>query len=306
MPLHSFDLNLLVDLDVLLQEGSVAGAAKRLHLSAPAMSRRLARLREAFADPLFVPAGRGLVPTPRALALRPAVQAAIDQARSVLNPPGLDLASLERRFKVRANDGFSGVWAARLSTAMRIEAPGVTLQFLPRAGRDPEALRSGEVDLDIMVRKTHEPDILSEKLFQASFLGAVRQGHPLCEGSGPDGIGAEAFVSWPHIATEPGRHAYAALDEALAERGLRRSIAVVAPGFQAALSIAIASDLVAVMPAPFVQWAMAHQPLEAFSLPFALPGVEVEQCWHLRQHKDPAHAWLREHVKKLCAALAPS
>ena len=157
-----------------------------------------------------------------------------------------------------------------------------------------------------MVRKTHEPDILGEPLFRAAFVGVVRQGHPLCAEAGTDGIAAEALVAWQHIATEPGRRAYAALDEALAQRGLRRSIAVVAPGFQAALSMAIASDLVAVMPAPFVRWTMAHQPLHAFSLPFALPDAEVEQCWHLRQHSDPAHAWLRGHVKKLCAALAPS
>ncbi|MDB5964623.1 MAG: transcriptional regulator, LysR family, partial [Polaromonas sp.] len=58
------DFNLLVTLDVLLAEGSVAGAARRLRLSPSAMSRSLARLRDTLGDPLLVRAGRGLVPTP--------------------------------------------------------------------------------------------------------------------------------------------------------------------------------------------------------------------------------------------------
>ncbi len=299
----SLDLNLLLDLDALLEEGSVAGAARRLHLSAPAMSRRLARLRQAFGDPLMVPAGRGLVPTPRALALRPAVQAAIDGVRGVLQPQVLDLTRLRRTFTVRANDGFAGAWAARLSAAMRAEAPGAALQFVPRASRDPDALRSGAVDLDIMVEKAPEAGILTEPLFAAAFVGVVRQGHPLCAKRGK--VSAERFVAWRHIATSPGRLACAAVDEALAQRGLRRDVVLVAPGFQAALSMAVASDLVAVMPAPFVRWAMAHQPLQVFDLPFALPTVQVVQCWHLRQHADPVHGWLRGHVRAVCADVAP-
>ncbi|MFS2218063.1 LysR family transcriptional regulator [Telluria sp. Tellsp104] len=304
MTLQTLDLNLLVDLDALLQAGSVAGAAQRLHVSAPAMSRRLARLRDAFGDPLFVPAGRGLVPTSRALALREAVTHAIDQVRGVLQPPRVDFATLERTFTIRANDGFAGAWAARLAAAMRAEAPGTALQFLPRASRDPDALRSGEVDLDILVVKGPEPGILTERLFTASFVGVVRRGHPLCAGRRRARITAEAFVAWQHIATSPGRRSCAAVDVALAERGLRRTVALVAPGFQAALAMALASDFVAVMPAPFVQWAMTTLPLQTFALPFALPAVDVEQCWHQRQHADPVHAWLRRHVQAVCAQAA--
>jgi len=300
----TLDLNLLVDLDVLLQEGSVAAAAERLHVSAPAMSRRLARLRDAFGDPLFVPAGRGLVPTARALALRPAVAAALDGVRGVLQPPRVDFATLARTFVLRANDGFAGAWAARLSGALRAEAPGVALQFVPRASRDPDDLRSGAVDLDLLVVKEPVAGILTEPLFEATFVGVVRQGHPLGAAARAGSIDAPAFVAWQHIATSPGRRSCAAVDAALAERGLRRTIALVAPGFQAALSMAVASDYVAVMPAPFVRWALASMPLQAFALPFPIPAVEVAQCWHLRQHADPVHAWLRAHVKAVCAAAA--
>lgn len=298
------DFNLLLDLDALLSEGSVAGAARRLHLSAPAMSRRLARLREAFNDPLFVPAGRGLVPTARALALQPRIAAAIDQVHGVLMPETLDLAQLERTFTIRANDGFAGAWAARLAFALVSDAPGVTLQFLARASRDADALRSGAVDLDLGLPKTVEPDIHTERLFEAGFVGAVRNSHPLCArlNDAPEGgIDALEFVAWQHIAASPGRRACTPVDEALARLGLQRRIAIVAPGFQAALMMALASDLVAVLPAPFVRWNAAHLPLTMFALPVPVPPVEVAQRWHRRHDADPVHGWLRAHVHALCA-----
>jgi len=299
--LEQVDFNLLLDLDALLREGSVAGAARRLHVSAPAMSRRLARLRDAFGDPLFVPAGRGLAPTARALALAPRVQAAIDQVRDVLTRETVDFGTLDRLFTLRANDGFAGVWATRLAAALQADAPGVAVQFLPRANRDAEALRSGDIDLDIGLPKTHEPDIHSEPLFEAHFVGVVRSGHPLCARLA-DGaaIDAAAFAACPHVATSPGRRAHAPLDDALRALGLRRRVALVAPGFQAALMMALASDLVAVMPAPFVRWSAAHLPLHVFDLPVPVPPVEVAQSWHLRHHADPVHRWLRGHVRAVC------
>src|SRR3954470_18832565 len=101
------DLNLLIALETLLDDGSVAGAARRLGLSASAVSRTLARLRAATGDPLLVRAGRGLVPTPRAVELRERVRDLAQEARAVLRPAaGLDLAALERTFTVRASEGF--------------------------------------------------------------------------------------------------------------------------------------------------------------------------------------------------------
>jgi DNA-binding transcriptional LysR family regulator len=218
----------------------------------------------------------------------------------------VDFSRLERNFAIRANDGFAGAWAARLSAAVRAEAPGITLQFVPRASRDPEALRSGEVDLDIMAAGAAAGGILAERLFAAPLVGVARQGHPLLAAAGEDAIDSRQLTAWQHIATSTGRRACAAVDQALAQQGLARNIALVAPGFQAALSMVVGSDLLAVMPAPFVHWAMPHLSLQTFRLPFALPSVEVEQCWHLRQHSDPVHAWLRAHVKTLCAQAVPA
>ena len=119
------DLNLLTALDALLTTGSVAGAARRLGLSASAMSRTLARLRAATGDPLLVRAGRGLAPTPRAAALQARVGELAREARAALQPAadGLDLATLERAFAIRANDGFVEIFAARLIAAVAAASP---------------------------------------------------------------------------------------------------------------------------------------------------------------------------------------
>ena len=295
--LNRLDFNLLLDLDALLREGSVVGAARHLHLSAPAMSRRLTRLREAVGDPLFVPAGRGLVPTQRALALRVRVQAAIEEVRGVFTPEDVDFSHLQRSFTLRTNDGFAGAWATRLASAMAAEAPGVSLHFIPRSDRNIEALRSGVVDLDIGVRELAAPEIHDEPLFKAPFVGVVRAKHPLLSKKAGKGVSAKDLVAWPHISTSPRGLAASRMDTALEALGLQRRVLIVAPGFQAALAMVATSDLMAVMPEPFVQWAVAQHRLHAFKLPVAMPRVEVAQSWHLRHNADPVHRWLRAHVR---------
>jgi regulatory helix-turn-helix LysR family protein len=144
LPMADIDLNLLTSLDALLAEGSVVGAARRLGLSASAMSRTLARLRTATGDPLLVRAGRGLVPTPHATELRERVRDLAQGAQAVLRPAvtSLDLADLKRTFTIRSNEGFVEVFAAHLVTAVTAVAPNVRLHFAPkpRQGR-PSAAR---------------------------------------------------------------------------------------------------------------------------------------------------------------------
>src|SRR5512145_2762857 len=136
------DLNLRATLDVLLDEGSVAGAARRLGLSPSAMSRSLARLREATGDPLLVRAGRGLVPTPRAMELRERVGPLVQEAEAVLRPAEtLDLERLVRTFTLRNMDGFVENFGPELVTRVRERAPGVRLRFLPKPDKDTAPLR---------------------------------------------------------------------------------------------------------------------------------------------------------------------
>ena len=173
------DLNLLVTLDVLLAEGSVARAARRLRLSPSAMSRALQRLREATGDPLLVRAGRGLVATPRALELREEVGRIVEEARAVLRPAeALDLASLARTFTIRSSEGFVETFGPGLIDQVGAVAPGVRLRFVQKPDRDSAPLRDGTVDLETgVVGKTTGPEIRAQALFRDRFVGAVRISH---------------------------------------------------------------------------------------------------------------------------------
>lgn len=300
IPLNQLNFNLLLDLDTLLREGSVIDAARRLRISPSAMSRRLTRLRESFDDPLFVPAGRGIVPTDRALALKAQVGIAIQAMRDIFTPEKLDLKNLQRTFILRANDGFAGTWATRLTDAIKQEAQGVCLNFIPRTERTIDALRSGVVDLDIGVLEDKEPEIHHESLFIADFVGVARSNHPLVSGKQAKKISAKDLVAWEHVSTSHKREANGRLEEALRKVGLGRRVAIVAPGFQSALMMVASSDLVAVMPRPFAEWAAKHLGLKIFQLPVNTAKVEVSQIWHARHNADPAHHWLRTHVRNAC------
>lgn len=177
------DLNLLVTLDVLLAEGSVARAAQRLRLSPSAMSRALARLRETTGDPLLVRAGRGLVPTPRALELRERVGRIVEDAQAVLRPAeALDLQRLVRTFTLRTSEGFAESFGPDLIARLGRQAPGVRLRFVQKPDKDSAPLRDGTVDLETgVVGGTTGPEVRVQALFRDRFIGVVRLGHPLCE-----------------------------------------------------------------------------------------------------------------------------
>src|SRR5206468_8454409 len=143
------DFNLLVTLDVLLAEGSVARAAQRLRLSPSAMSRALARLRQATGDPLLVRAGRGLVPTPRAIELSIEAGRLVKEAEAVLRPAErVDLKRPARRFTLRNSDGFVENFGPALIARVAEEAPGVQLRFVPKPDKDSATMREGDVDLE--------------------------------------------------------------------------------------------------------------------------------------------------------------
>ena len=290
------DLNLLVTLDVLLTEGSVARAARRLRLSPSAMSRALARLREATGDPLLVRAGRGLVPTPRALELRERVGQLVQDATVVLRPvEAINLQQLERTFTLRTREGFVENFGARLLARVSAEAPGVRLRFVPKPHKDSSPLRDGSVDLETgVVGAATGPEVRVQALFRDRFIGVVRSGHPLDQGE----ITAARYAAGQHIGvSRQGTHT-GPVDDALQALGLTRHIATSVESFSSALALAQASDLVATVPERHTGNLRAD--MLSFPLPLALPDFTVSLLWHPRQHADPAHRWLRGCVREVC------
>jgi DNA-binding transcriptional LysR family regulator len=298
------DLNLLTALDALLQEGSVAGAARKLALSASAMSRTLARLRAATGDPLLVRAGRGLVPTPHAMALRQRVQDLAHEVHVVLQPrgEGFDAGTLNRVFTLRANEGFVETFAMRLVQAVTAAAPGVRLRFAPKPDKDVRPLREGLVDLEIGVIGESGPEVRMQALFQDRFVGVVRKGHPLSTGP----VTPERYAACDHVVTSRRGLMHGPVDDALAALGRSRKVVVVVPSFPAALTLAAASDLVALVPATFIAAELERRSgtsrdgLESFPLPVQTDPITVSQMWHPRQDSDPAQRWLRGLVRDCC------
>jgi len=298
------DLNLLIALDALLTAGSVAGAARRLGLSASAMSRTLTRLRAATQDPLLVRAGRGMVLTPGAQALSEQASQALQQARAVLRPIAqtLDLATLVRTFTIRANEGFVEVFGAALIAAARSAAPHVQLRFAPKPEKTDLPLREGLADLEIGVLGGMGPEVRIQALFRDHFVGVVRSGHPLQQ-DGP--VTSECYVAFGHVVASRRGREHGPVDVALAAIGLSRTVVAMMPSFSAALAVARTSDLVALLPASFINlpWARPNAStagVHAFELPVKTEGITVSQMWHPRSEVDPAHRWLRQLMLRVC------
>lgn len=307
--MNDVDLNLLLALDALLTEGSVTGAARRLGLSASAMSRTLARLRSMTGDPLLVRAGSGLVPTPRAITMRDQVRDVARDARALLSPQvaEVDLGTLARTFAIRANEGFVALFAAPLVAAVVQAAPRVRLRFVSRPVKDAVSLREGRVDLEIGVLGNSAPEVRTRAIFRDCFVGVVRAGHPLLASP----VTPATYSAFQHVVASRKAVFEGPVDQALHELGLRRTIVAVVAGFPDAMRIARESDLIAQVPRSMVSTGSAGatalaEGLAIFELPVTTPEIVISAMWHPRLEADPAHRWLRETFMTVCRnALGP-
>ena len=290
------DLNLLITLDVLLAEGSVAAAAKRLRLSPSAMSRALARLRETTGDPLLVRAGRGLVATPRALELRDQVSRLVQEANAVLRPvQSLNMNQVTRTFTLRTSEEFVENFGPALLARAARDAPGVRLRFIHKADKDSTLLREGSVDLETgVVDPTAGPEVLTKALFRDRLVGVVRSGHPLSRGD----VSVERYATGQHVYVSRRGQDRGQIDDLLEAQGLTRQITTIVAGFATAIALARDTDLIASVPERYT----AHQPegLHRFALPLTLPTFTVAMLWHPRLDADLAHRWLRGCLREVC------
>ncbi|MET7612479.1 LysR family transcriptional regulator [Streptomyces seoulensis] len=301
-PLAGVDLNLLLALDVLLEEQSVRGAARRLHLSEPAMSRTLGRIRKALGDPVLVRAGRQMVPTPHALAVRAEVSAVVERARALFAPGrDTDPRTMTRTFTILGHDATAAGLGAPLLTRIAREAPGIRLRFLSESPVDAPFLRQGTADLEIGVVDTTAPEVRVETLYEDRMLGVVRAGHPLLEGElTPERFAGEAG----HLSVSRRGRLRGPIDDALAALGLTRQVAGSVGTYPASLFVLRDTDLVGIV-------SRGSRPLAetlglvTFAIPLPLPPLEVGLAWHPRHDADPAHAWLRATVRELMTERIP-
>jgi DNA-binding transcriptional LysR family regulator len=292
----SVDLNLLASLDVLLTESNVTRAASKLHISQPALSAQLARLRQLFNDPLLIPAesGRGMIATARALALRGPLRSALADLGSVIHStPSFDPFSQTRTFQIAIGDNATTLVGLPLIEALGNSAgPGVQLAFSMSNPDDLAAhLEEGEIDLLIDGERVIPGNAKMRVLLNQPFVMAQRKGHP--RGTGV--LDLDTYCSMRHVVASPMRgdvHGY--MDDYLEQLGRRRNVAVSVPQFGMVAEILRTSDYVSTLPKGLLS--RFADLVDTFDLPFRTAPFTVAMAWHPRNHADPALKWLRDLV----------
>jgi DNA-binding transcriptional LysR family regulator len=304
LDLEQLDLNGLVVLDALLATRNVTSAAQRLRLSQSATSHALARLRASFGDPLLVRGAGGLVPTARAEALAGPLRVALAGLRTaVAGPQPFDPATSRRRFTIATPDYTGLVMLPALTRAIRQAAPGIDLWLRNYEHETADQLARGDFDAAIgIVRPENDrPGVRTRALFDERFVCMVRKGHPA--------LGKrwtlERFAALDHALIAPGGQPGGAVDDALAERGLARRVALAIPHFAVAPFVIAQTDLVLTLPERVALTFTKTLPLELVRPPLPVPGFAMILLWHDRMHHDPAHAWLRERIVEVAGTLGP-
>jgi DNA-binding transcriptional LysR family regulator len=282
------DLNLLTALDALLEEESVTGAADRLHLSAPAMSRTLGRIRRATGDQILVRAGRVMRPTPRALALRDEVRALVLRSAAVLAPEReLHLAALQRTFTVQAHDALTSALAPVLVQRLSTSAPGVRVRFLGEASGEDNDLGRGVVDLEIGSAVSSSPAIDHDAAGADELVGLARAGHPILTAR----IDLDRWVAAPHVVVSRRGRLRDRIDEHLESIGRSRTVLASLAATGAAVEVVRATDAVAILSASVA--AQLGADVAQFPLPIDLPPIPIVLAWHRQFTADIGHQWFR-------------
>jgi len=302
MDTRRLDLNLLVTLEALLTERNVTRAAARLHLSQPAVSAQLSRLRDHFGDPLLLPAQRGMTPTAKALDLLVPLRQALDQVRgAVASHVAFDPARAALTVTVAASDYLQAAVLLPLALRLRKRAPGVRLALRHLDPRQVDGqMTRGDVDLGLMMPSESPPGLRMRPLFHEHYVLIARRSHPVVHGK----VTTRAFAGLDHVVVSPEGGAFSTpVDQALAALGHQRRVVLSAASFLSVPGIVARSDLVALVPARLVQGRATG--LQVLACPFPVPGFDLALVWHERNHGHPAQQWVRDEVLQVAGDQGP-
>jgi DNA-binding transcriptional LysR family regulator len=298
--ISELDLNLLVVLDAVLSEGSVARAARRLHVTASAISNALARLRGSLGDPLVVRSGRGIVATPKAARLQPALARALRELDQLVPDDAFDPASTTRQFTLAIADTGQLVRLPDLAARLGREMPRARLRVV---GIDTLLSSGGlpgtEVDVAIAALGEQPPGVHMTTLYHERTVLIARRNHPRAGAR----VSKAQLSALRHVDVEvaPGR-GYRALPASYAQLGIPREVALVVPGFAAAAAVAAATDLVATVPTSLVDVLGRRLGVRAIATPVPPLDIAIKLAWHERTAHDPAMRAFRDLVTRSAAS----
>ena len=299
---RTLDLNLLRVFDQVMAERNLTRAARNLSLSQPAVSNALARLREAVGDQLLRRSGYGVEPTPRALALWPAVADALRQLESSFAPGDFVAAQASHSFKLAMADATAASLMPGLVRIIERDAPGVSMRVLPLLTRDPRRLLDDEeidlavgffpavlADLTAQAQTGGMPGFAHQRLYAGEYVCVMRAGHPLSRGP----LTLDRYCDARHLLVSFSGRPFGFVDEALASHGRQRRVVLTVNQFFTAGRVVSTSALLTVLPRHFVRVTGMASDLTLRELPFEVAPVHVDSVWHRRQEQRSDHAWLR-------------
>jgi DNA-binding transcriptional LysR family regulator len=289
------DLNLLVALDALLQERNISRAAERVHLSQPAMSNALGRLREYFSDELLIPVGRQMMLTPRAESLQQPVREILLRVDSdVVSPAVFDPATSRRSFSMLVSDFTTTVFMPPLLRALYASAPLVQIHLEPQARTPHELLEEGEADFLIIPMQYVSSLHPCVPLFEDDYVVVSWDGHPTIR----DSLSREQYLQAGHVVSSfgsGGSRNLPVLEGWFLEReGIARKIEVTASTMAALPSLVVGTARLATVHRRIAVHAQQHLPIRIWPTPMKIPKLVQMLQWNKVREADPGLRWIRD------------
>ena len=287
--IRNLDLNLLRAFSVLLAERNVSRTAKILHVTQPTVSGMLARLRVIFDDPLFVRTQRGLLPTPRAEELEPAILKLVSDAEELVKPNAFDPETSDATTIISVNDYMQSVLVVPMLALLRQQAPNMRVGVRNlEIAELPAMLMRGEIDMAVTIPEFVDSTLCTQFLYREEYVAVVRDQHPIRTKQ----VSLKKFLSYDHVLVSPSDGSFSGpTDDVLKELGVSRRVAISVPSFHVLAEVLQEDDFIAFMPKRL--FARQTENLRIIKTPIDVPGFDVIAAWHTRTDSEPVHNWIR-------------
>jgi DNA-binding transcriptional LysR family regulator len=300
MNYEQLDLNLLNVFNAVMTELNVTRAAQRLHMTQPAVSNALNRLRHLLDDELFVKVPSGVKPTSKAIKIWHPIRDALTQIRQTLEPRNFSPATASTTFTIAMNDFTANVILPRLITIIEQVAPFVDLRTIPTTNINAAMLlEQAEIDIAIGVFPSVSSRLRSHTLFTSSFACVMRRNHPLVDQK----LTLDSYIQAKHLLVTLTGESTGMIEPMLQELGLQRRIMLTVNQFAVAPQLIACSDLIAVLPTRIVEKSGLLEQLHLAPLPIEITPSILKMMWHERNHLESAQEWLRSCLLEMCENL---
>ncbi|MGL6160653.1 LysR family transcriptional regulator [Microbulbifer sp.] len=294
MQLKQMDMNLFLVLEAIYSQRNLTRAAEQLHITQPAVSNALARLRRTLDDPLFTRTPAGMQPTPLTERIMPSVRQALALLGGSLSEQRLfDPATEEKTLRLSMNDMAETLLLPRLLERLQKLAPDISVEsyYVPRDQLVKE-LSANTLDFGLDIPLVSATHLHQQRLVNDRYLCMLRVDHPLADRAR---LTLDEYLQLEHIHVSSRRSGPGLVDIALNKLGRRRSIKLRVQHYRVAPLVVLRTDLALTVPASLAD----QYPARLFELPFQIPQMDWHLLWHKNQHEDPANKWLRGQLMDL-------